>query len=72
MTGTPSSVVYFVHQAEKEPAFRHTWLQVVTLGFDGETLTCDRDADFDFVLQPPRPESMPEHVPVLPERQSAP
>jgi hypothetical protein len=65
-------LVYFVHQAEKEPAFRHTWLQVVKLGFDGQTLTCDRDADFDFVLHPPHPESMPEHVPVLRARQTAP
>lgn len=65
-------LVYFVHQAEKEPAFRHTWLQVVKLDFDGQTLTCDRDADFDFVLQPPTPASMPEQVPVRCAEQAAP
>ena len=65
-------LVYFVHQAEKEPAFRHTWLQVVKLGFDGQTLTCDRDADFDFVLTPPRPDSMPEHAPVPRPKQAKP
>ena len=65
-------LVYFVHQAEKEPAYRHTWLQVVKLGFDGQTLTCDRDADFDFILTPPRPDSMPEHAPVPRPKQAKP
>jgi hypothetical protein len=56
-------LVYFVHQAEKEPAYRHTWLQVAKLGFDGTTLTCDRDAEFDFQLKQPAPEFTPERVP---------
>jgi len=35
------NLVYFVPQAEKEPASRHTWLQIAQLGFDGTTLSCD-------------------------------
>ncbi len=62
-------IVYFVHQAEKEPAYRHTWLQVARLGFDGNTLTCDRDAEFDFRLKQPEPEFMEEHIPSLPKAQ---
>ena len=58
---------YFVHQAEKEPAYRHTWLQVAKLGFDGNTLTCDRDADFDFRLKQPAPGFPQEHIPSLKE-----
>lgn len=48
-------VFYFVHQPGEEPASRHTWLQVARLGFDGTTLTCDRNEDFDFVLREPGP-----------------
>ena len=58
-------LIYFVHQAEKEPAYRHTWLQVAKMGFDGTTLTCDRDAVFDFVLQQPAAEFTAEHIPAI-------
>jgi len=34
---------------------------------DGKTLTCDRDADFDFVLQAPAPEFPAEHIPTIPK-----
>jgi hypothetical protein len=61
-------LIYFVHQAEKEPAYRHTWLQAAKLGFDGNTVTCDRDADFDFILKPPAPEFTSEHIPTISKR----
>ena len=59
---------HFVHQPGPEPASRHTWLQAAKLGFDGNTLTCDRDADFDFILTPPAPGFTPEQIPIIPER----
>lgn len=34
-------------------------------GFDGQTLTCDRDAEFEFRLTEPDPAFTPEHIPVL-------
>ena len=58
-------IVYFVHQPGPEPASRHTWLQAAQLTFDGETLQCDRDAEFDFVLQPVAAEFTSEHAPTL-------
>lgn len=58
-------IFYFVHQPGPEPASRHTWLQVARLGYDGNTLTCDRNADFDFVLKPPVEEFSSEHIPVV-------
>ena len=61
-------IFYFVHQPGPELASRHTWLQVARLGYDGRTLTCDRNADFDFVLREPRPGLQPEHPPALPRR----
>jgi hypothetical protein len=58
-------LMYFVHQAEKEPAYRRTWLQIAKLGFDGNTLTCDRDAAFEINLPAPAPEFTAEHVPAI-------
>ncbi|HNQ87311.1 MAG TPA: hypothetical protein PKM73_01605 [Verrucomicrobiota bacterium] len=49
----------------KEPAYRHPWLQMAQLGFDGATLTCDRDAAFDLDLRQPAAEFTPEHVPTV-------
>ena len=60
-------LVYFVHQGTTEPGSRHTWLQIAQLGFDGNTLTCDRDAGFDLDLKPPAPGFAPENVPVVGE-----
>jgi len=54
-------LVYFVHQ--KGADYRRTWLQIVKLGFDGNTLTCDRDAEFEINLQEPEPQFTPEYVP---------
>jgi len=56
-------LIYFVHQGTTEPGSRHTWLQIARLGFDGNTLTCDRDAEFDLDLKPPAPGFAPENVP---------
>jgi hypothetical protein len=58
-------LIYFVHQAEKEPAYRHTWLQIAKLGFDDNTLTCDRDAAFEIDLKEPAPEFTSEHIPAV-------
>ena len=58
-------IFYFVHQGEREPDSRHTWLQAAKLEFDGDTLRCDRNAEFNFVLQPPISEFTSEHPPVL-------
>lgn len=56
-------IFYFVHQPGPEPASRHSWLQVARLGFDGRTLTCDRDEPFDFALGAPDPAFAPEAAP---------
>jgi hypothetical protein len=61
-------IFYFVHQPGEEPASRHTWIQVAPLGYDGKTLTCDRDADVDFVLPTRLPDLLPEHPPAPPVR----
>jgi poly(3-hydroxybutyrate) depolymerase len=58
-------LIYFVHQAEREPASRHTWLQAVQLGFDGSTLICDRDIEFDFQLRKPTPKFTSEQIPQI-------
>ena len=58
-------LIYFVHQAEKEPAYRHTWLQIAQLGFDGNTLTCDRDAEIEIDMKEPAPEFTAEHIPSI-------
>ena len=60
-------LIYFVHQAEKEAAYRHAWLQIAQLGFDGNTLTCERDAEVQLDLKKPAPEFTAEHIPGTPQ-----
>ena len=55
----------FSHSVEPRFTYRHTWLQIARLGFDGNTLTCDRDAEFEINLREPAPEFTAEHVPVI-------
>lgn len=54
-------IFYFVHQPES--AWRHTWLQVASLRFDGRTLTCDRDEAVELALHEPDPAFAPETPP---------
>lgn len=56
-------LIYFVHQAEQEPACRRPRLQIAKLGYDGNTLTCDREAEFELNLKEPAPEFTAEHIP---------
>ncbi|MGC8886536.1 MAG: glycosyl hydrolase [Verrucomicrobiia bacterium] len=56
-------LIYFVHQ--KAPNPRRTWLQIVKLGYDGNSLTCDRDAEFEINLKEPLPQFTSEFIPII-------
>lgn len=58
-------IIYFVHQGEKGMEYRRSWLQIAKLGFDGNTLTCDRDAEFEIDLKEPEPQFTPEFIPTI-------
>ena len=49
---TPTSFISSTRQKSNQPTVT-PGCQVAKLGFDGNSLTCDRDAEFDFVLKPP-------------------
>lgn len=57
--GGEAYICYFTHpyrrgKAEEDVRDKYTSVQVARLTSDGESLFCDRDEDFDFVLLPPK------------------